>query len=590
MIHGQNDAFVGDSGRRASFLSHIADSDTDMDGNSNLATFLEALSSCKKTIVCAISGHVCGGAGLEVIMSCDYRVTTSAVEFGGEQDPSMTMLSQSSSVSPWDASSKSQPINQSIMSRLLAGESVTSEEAKQIGLVDELVGADEVVKVSSLIAGKCGKRNQYMKQHQGTKKKLLYYLPDQFLVFRTSQLFNLIRDYPQSEPVLEELKLALSITPQYDYVISSIRSQLQDRLLIPGAHTEDVLQMYLRTYKVVSLLFANSGLRILDVFRKIANSVIDHLQNRPDSVKCIVSTLLEDSSTGTDDSTPSDEDLDVENVFDNIDDPDLEGLLTWTPPPLGAAASADDTMSLLIGVYGGKECFLSEYRDMLAARLVALGSFDIDREIASLDLMKSKFVLQPSDALTHCSVMIQDVVESRKLNLKIRNKLMTASSRLSMLVKSGHFWPNAGVPERDPEAGSGDSCLDQFTFLPPQIQALMKEFETIFTALKPTQKIEWRKAEGVVTLSIEIRGKETEFKLSPIYVEVVSLFQALRLPASAQPTPVPTSVVPAAVALSMEAIAEGAKESVDRIRPVVQFWVAKGVLREVEINKFIINE
>ena len=159
-----------------------------------------------------------------------------------------------------------------------------------------------------------------------------------------------------------------------------------------------------------------------------------------------------------------------------------------------------------------------------------------------------------------------------------------------MLVKSGHFWPTAGGPERDPEAGSADSCLDQFTFLPPQIQALMKEFETIFTALKPTQKIEWRKAEGVVTLSIEIRGKETEFKLSPIYVEVVSLFQALRLPASAQPTPVPTSVVPAAVALSMEAIAEGAKETVDRIKPVVQFWVAKGVLREVEINKFIINE
>ena len=117
----------------------------------------------------------------------------------------------------------------------------------------------------------------------------------------------------------------------------------------------------------------------------------------------------------------------------------------------------------------------------------------------------------------------------------------------------------------------------------------MAEFERKFTELKPTQKIEWLRCEGVVTFSVLIRGKETEFRLSPIYVEVLSLFEPLGLPKS-----VPTSTQPAAclaptnvsVCLSLESIASGVSLSADQVKPVVQFWVSKGILREIEINKF----
>ena len=47
-----------------------------------------------------------------------------------------------------------------------------------------------------------------------------------------------------------------------------------------------------------------------------------------------------------------------------------------------------EKMALLIGVYGGKLDFLNEYKQMLASRLLALGSFEIERELASLELLR----------------------------------------------------------------------------------------------------------------------------------------------------------------------------------------------------------
>jgi anaphase-promoting complex subunit 2 len=439
------------------------------------------------------------------------------------------------------------------MNKLLSGESISAEEAKRIGLIDELAeGHDILLEVCSVIATKSKKRIHHNGKTRG--KRLLYYLPDQFVVYRSSQLFNLIRDYPESLPVLEELRTALNITCHYDYAITSIRHQLHDRLLIPGAHTEDVLQMYLRTHKVTSFLFRDSGLRIVDVFIKVATSVIDHLQRRADSVKCIVSTLLDDESM---ESMSENEEGDV-----NLDDSSIEGMLRWSPDGLQSGSADSTTMSLLIGVYGGKESFLSEYRDMLASRLVALGSFDIDREIASLNMMRSKF-LSSSEALTQCSVMIKDILESRKLFLKIRAKMGNVA-QLSMIVKSAHFWPITEDP-------IGELMAGQFEYLPEHIRDQMTAHERTFTELKPTQKIQWCKNEGIVSFSVEIKGKETHFRLSPLYIHVLSLFQS-------------------SISLSVEEVARQAGEPTEKIKSVIQFWISRNILRETEINKYVINE
>ena len=548
ILIGGMEAFVGEKSQRSSFLSQSAEANSGIasDWEEAYSELISVLSGCRKTVVCVVHGRVSGGSGLEVIMCCDYRVVSETSIIGGTDDVSKFSLGSSS-----------------VMERLLTGQSITASEARDIGLVDEVVrdGGCEVVAMQ--IARKNKKRMHSVNKFQ----RLLYYIPEHFLKYRALQLFNLIRDYPDSLSSLGELKEVLSFTWQSEYVISQIKKQLEDRLLIPGAHTEDVLQMYLRTYKVVRFIFPSSP---LEVFLRIAEPIIDHLQKRPDSVKCIVSTLLETEEE--------------------------------------KGQREDNTMSLLIGVYGGKESFLSEYRDMLAARLVSIGSFEIDREMASLDLMRSKFTSDESaaenvstEALTHCSVMIKDMVESRKLNAKIQGELvgdkkLKHSKIFSMIVKSSHFWPSTRLcsSSDDPSSSySSSSSEQQFPFLPPAIQQVMREYEAMYTRMKPTQKLEWKSTEGLVTLSIKTasNNKEMEFRLSPIFVQVLALFQpTIGLPKSA-----PDSVQPTAMfnnsptCLSMDAIAGSVPwVSTDRVRSVVQFWVSKGVLREVQINNYTI--
>ena len=563
MLLGSDDAFISDQTKRASFLSHIPDSESDTDTNCHISDIINLVSQCSKPVVAAVSGNVAGSAGLELAMSCDYRVALTSSMVASNQDPSATVLTQGTLYEGRRRRKKETPMN-----RLLNGDAISAIEAKEVGLFDEVIDVSESSLLETVAMQVARKNKKRMHPARELRfKKLLYYIPEQFLILRTSQLFNIIRDFPESQSLLEELRVALSITCQSEYVIASIKRQLGERLLIPGAHTEDVLEMYLRTYKVISILFPD---RSMDVFVKIATPVIHHLQKRPDSVKCIVGTLLDQG-----------EDAEVDSSFSK-------------PPPAEEESTDDevkgaknDTMSLLIGVYGGQEYFLNEYKDMLAGRLVSIGSFEIDRELASLDLMKSKF---GEAALAHCSVMIRDVTESRKLNAKIRSQL-PASSQLTMLVKSSHFWPTNNGTGMDVPSDPSDATttIESFSFLPPETVGLMSSFERSFTNLKPTQKIEWRKTEGLVTIGVQLTpgGREVEFRLSPVYVEVLSLFEKISLPTSSV---VASSVHSPHRILSLEAVAEAVKLPPQSVRPVVQFWVSKGILREVEINKFSINE
>jgi hypothetical protein len=235
---------------------------------------------------------------------------------------------------------------------------------------------------------------------------------------------------------------------------------------------------------------------------------------------------------------------------------------------------------------------------MLAGRLVSIGSYEFDREISSLDLMKTKFN-DDTAGLVESGIMIKDMLESRKIFLKIKNKLISKkiknlSTLSSVLILSKHFWPDrivGGDDELvDEDHGVG---LEKFGFLPQEILILMKEFETIFNQIKPTQRIEWKKNEGVVTVLINIRGKDIEFKVSPLHLEVLSLFNKLCV--STTTTPVTSSVSPENCAspipsMTTEEIAKRTKLAVDQTKSIVSFWVAKGILREIEINRFIINE
>lgn len=63
-------------------------------------------------------------------------------------------------------------------------------------------------------------------------------------------------------------------------------------------------------------------------------------------------------------------------------------------------------MSLLVSIYGSKELFVSEYRLMLADRLLTRRTHDTDREVQNLELLKLRF---GEASLHHCEIMIRCV-------------------------------------------------------------------------------------------------------------------------------------------------------------------------------------
>ena len=64
----------------------------------------------------------------------------------------------------------------------------------------------------------------------------------------------------------------------------------------------------------------------------------------------------------------------------------VESEVAGEPRPSGAAK--DDELGQLVSIYGSKELFIAEYRNMLAERLLGKVGHDVDRETHALELLK----------------------------------------------------------------------------------------------------------------------------------------------------------------------------------------------------------
>ena len=47
---------------------------------------------------------------------------------------------------------------------------------------------------------------------------------------------------------------------------------------------------------------------------------------------------------------------------------------------------------MLVNIYGSKELFVNEYRSLLSNRLLAQRSYDTDKEIRYLELLKLRYI------------------------------------------------------------------------------------------------------------------------------------------------------------------------------------------------------
>ena len=390
-------------------------------------------------------------------------------------------------------------------------------------------------------------------------------------------LFNLIRDFPDSNEELGDfIREAGIIAGNHKHKIyfrdlrDSLNTQLKNRLLIPGAHTRDILKMYVRTYKtllgIVNSAYSGNSASFaaaMTVLESASELIIAYLLKRKDAVKCVVSAVLGDDDCLFDEMNEPSEALDfIETAQDDDYAPVTPADLTWQPPPLRndrqnahSLISSKNLVSLLVGVFGGRDRFLSQFTAMLAERLLALGNYDCDRETQSLELMKIKF---GDDDLIESQVMIKDVMNSRRTNTAVMNLASHKLSGLSALILSRHYWPSGSSPSlTNNKAG----------LLPAAVEELLNQYAELFKKMKPNQRLEWRRSEGVLLISVEMKGESRDFRVSPIHVAVLNPFQSCE-------------------SHSVESISRKVDVPAETVKRLLSFWVVQGVLREVDVNTY----
>lgn len=76
---------------------------------------------------------------------------------------------------------------------------------------------------------------------------------------------------------------------------------------------------------------------------------------------------------------------------------------------------------MVVDIYGSKEIFVNEYRNLLADRLLAQLDFETTRELANLEHLKLRF----DESMLHtCDVMLKDISDSKRINAHIHSTLV----------------------------------------------------------------------------------------------------------------------------------------------------------------------
>lgn len=92
-------------------------------------------------------------------------------------------------------------------------------------------------------SGNC--RNTNADCIEGFKGRLLHFMYETFAKTHIDQLFNIIIEFPESEPAILDLKVCLEKTDLRGTLVTSLKTALETRLLHPGFKTFYILFKYM---------------------------------------------------------------------------------------------------------------------------------------------------------------------------------------------------------------------------------------------------------------------------------------------------------------------------------------------------------
>ncbi|KAH8924870.1 hypothetical protein BT69DRAFT_1260970 [Atractiella rhizophila] len=376
---------------------------------------------------------------------------------------------------------------------------------------------------------------------------------------RVKEAFDIIREYPGTEPAVEDLNKC--VARGYNLrakLISSLRLSNATRLLHPGVKTEDIIRIYVIT---VSVLRKIDPLEVL--LHKIAQPIRDYLKTREDTIRCIVSKLIAPPDQTTPIIVAAEDMLPLQEADE--DEAENYGDSNWNPPPMDAPQDfhkkrGTDMLSLLVSIYETKDVFVKELQNSLGVRLLDIKDYNLDREVQTLEILKRRFGEQ---ALQGCDVMIKDLERTKRTNALIHEQ-GDRDSPLRPKIISRTCWPAFG-PTKFKTTG--------------QLQALQTSYSDTYTRLRPDKKLKWLNNVGTTDVELEMDdGRVLTFEgVSIIQASVIEGFQEKE--------------TWDLVELSQRfGLSEREQNDIRAIRSALLSWVNKGVLRELDDGRWMLIE
>ena len=409
-----------------------------------------------------------------------------------------------------------------------------------------------------------------------TSERLKYLTYEIYAKIRIEQLFDIIIEFPDSSPAIEDIKSCL----EYCYgfrseVIQSLKNSFETRLLHPGVATNDILIAYIQTIR---------SLRMLDPSGVILQLVCDpikcYLKAKDDTVKCIIAALTDESSDLISELVKSGQSTVPDGENRELSPSDDESIVktwqSWKPDPIDALKApknckfirTSDIVSILVNVYESKDLFVEEYQRLLAKRFLSTFDCNVDFERRNLELLTLKF--GESD-LNTCEVMMNDMTASKKIDSRVNSadheipdlKLNTAFP-LNCLILSQQFWPEKfNLPNYD----EGSNLV-----LPSDVSVAVEKYTKSFEVFKTARTLEWKKNLGLVEVDLQFNDETVlSFKVSPILATIIHHFQH-------QSTWTVSSLshvmsVPASV-----------------IRKRLLYWINKSIIRQLDHDSYEVIE
>ncbi|KAL1516955.1 hypothetical protein ABEB36_000782 [Hypothenemus hampei] len=390
------------------------------------------------------------------------------------------------------------------------------------------------------------------------EKKLVNYLYNSYTKVRIDQLFNIVIEYPESLPALEDIRLCLPRTDLKPLLTKKLQRAMETRLLHPGVSTTDILTAYVATIRSLKVLDP-SGL----LLETVTYPIHQYLRSREDTVRCVVSSLTEEGPNDLAEELNRAEPVDENTPIDDED----ENWESWTPDPVepnptkkpskdvGINRRNVDIISMLVNIYGSKELFVNEYRTLLADRLLSQYTCDTEKEIRYLELLKLRF----GDSHLHfCEVMLKDIADSKRINQRIKedSEYDENNIQLSTMIVSQQFWP----PFKEEKLELHDTVLKQ-----------MEDFTKAFETLKGSRTLCWKNHLGIVNMEIALNDRTLNLSVSPVHATIIMHFQDKSV-------------------WELEELSKVMQCPPTILRRKIGFWLSHGILTEIKTDVFSVQE